>query len=146
MSLPGASALGAGCSCPEESRMWMQRNDEFLTTMCARCNRTWHYCPIHRVEVADVPNYMLPAQCSCKKPWMPAKSQCPKCASPHFLKPFETTTTRICKGCRESYHVCPLDGNSVPGPGYPMTAREQTMCQCHNNPPFLGKGWGSAFA
>ena len=147
VQLPGTSSLGARCGCPRDLKQWKRREDGFSITLCDRCNTAWHYCPIHYVEVEGLPNYSKQSlqQCSCRKPWMPQKNLCPHCRSLEYLKPYDNTSTRICGDCRESYHVCPVDGNSVPGPGYPLTAREQTMCQCHQNPPFLGNKWGSPY-
>lgn len=145
VSLPGASSFGAGCICHAEGRQWMRRNDVFQTTKCMRCDRSWHVCPVHRVEVAGMPKPVTSSQCSCNKPWMPSGSNCPNCHSTQFQQPFDGTTTRVCQQCRGVYHVCPMDGNAVKGPGYPLTAREQSMCQCHQNPSFLGRQWSTPF-
>jgi hypothetical protein len=149
VSLHGSSALGVGCVCNVEDRMWSAMEDGYETCHCARCNRTWHVCPIHRVAVSGEPirNYNTDVPpCTCKKEWLPPSSNCPFCSFHQFLVPYDTVSTKLCKQCRQMYHTCPLHGKSVEGPGYPLSSREQTMCQCHQNPSFLNKKtWSTPF-
>jgi len=148
VSLSGASSVGVGCLCRPEERMWSNIDDGYGTTACSRCNRVWHICPVHIVAVAGEPkrDYNRPTPpCTCKKEWLPPTSNCPRCGEARFLTPYDTTSTKICQGCRQLFHTCPLHGKSVEGPGYPLSSREQTFCQCHSNPSFLGKGWSKPF-
>lgn len=143
--LRGMSIVGVGCVCAASDRQWMEANDyPFHTKRCMRCQRVWHQCPLHGADVAGWPKYNETV-CSCNHNWMPPSSGCPACGQRQARMPFEGYSTRICAQCGATYHVCPVDGKSVDGPGYPLSAREQTMCQCHEKPSFLGKQWSSPF-
>jgi len=149
IQLNGSSTLGVGCLCKPEDQMWSQMDDGFQTSACSRCNRVWHTCPVHLVPVGGEPvtrDYDRPTPpCTCRKTWLPPRSNCPHCGAEKFLQPYDTTSTKICQNCRKSYHTCPLHGKSVDGPGYPLSSREQTFCQCHQNPAFLGTVWSKPF-
>lgn len=148
--LGGSSQYGVGCVCETNRRQWVTRaNDLLRTTKCTRCGQIWHQCAAHGTVVRGDGIEAISRSsndCTCQKPWMPPVSGCLKCGSSRFEEPHETFSTKVCSNCFSVYHVCPMDGRAVEGPGYPLSAREQTMCQCHENLPFLGKSWTQPYA
>lgn len=147
VSLPGTSIIGVGCVCDKLSQQWIQRNDVWNTVKCMRCDRSWHYCPLHYTQLSGIPNLETTPKfgCICKKQTTQTSGKCPKCNSPEYITPHESLTTKVCKQCKTLFHSCPLHFKSVIGPGYHPSAREQTMCQCHENPSFLSESWAKPF-
>lgn len=144
MSLPGASSVGVGCLCRPEERMWSTLGDVYNTMNCARCNRTWHKCLMHLIDVSGMPP-SNGQQCTCNRVHLPATQNCPYCGGAGYLMPHEQSSTKICKNCHQGYHTCRIHGKSVKGPGYALSALEQSRCLCHEDLPFLGQGWNKPF-
>lgn len=146
VSLQGTSSVGVGCLCRYEDAMWEQLHYNGVTTIrCLRCDRMWHKCPLHQIDVKG----MGPSTsgCTCGKTWMPTTGDCPHCGGRQFIMPTETHTTKQCARCRSLYHTCPLHGNSVKGPGYHKSSLTAGGCQCHENHAFLEpKVWSKPFA
>lgn len=146
-----ASTYSTGCICRNDSeKQWGQLNDAYHSTRCYRCGQVWHYCPIHKTQVNNEPDRSKPDwRCTCssrRDDSTPLYEQgCFNCGEMYYRSSDDDYLTRICAKCFNLYHICPIHKKSVRGPGYHKSAREQTMCQCHQNLDFLGTDWSKPF-
>jgi hypothetical protein len=146
-------STASGCKCPiPNPELWMilkPQDDPQKLSVCRQCQKFWHYCIWHQTMVEGLPR--TENSCTCSKYTGHLSHGCCHCGSPRYrLAPSVVSgppsqTTRQCLQCLKVYHVCPLHGKAVPGPGYPSNSIDQTRCQCHQQLSFLNASWSSPF-
>jgi len=134
------------CQCPDlDAAYWQQLIiDQQRPTQCRRCNAVWHYCVVHQKPVPGFPT--REHVCTCTRVTGTLSGACPRCRSTWSTQPDPYYATRECQQCQLQYHICPLHGESIEGPGFLVKSLSNQQCQCHANLSFLKPAqWSSPF-